>query len=240
MEPIVRAGINYRRLLRNGNATGLFTASNSGGPMKLHETWGGAIDTTNQWTRTLGGSGTATVGTLSGWRQLPLASAATTDTVSVIARFAATNPIGLAAAMTDAIYKRAVMEWECRFLNVANMDNSKTAMLITYGATGTRDDNGAAGFVLDGDLLQTLTDNAGTEELNAVTPAPTLTVVNLLRIEVDTTGMDFYVNDSLVKRHSTSANLPTAALQPAFYNVSDAAAASTLRIGAFRFWMEEN
>ena len=238
--PIIRAGIDYRHLLRNSNAGGAATAISTRGPVIANETWATTIDTTNSWTVTVGATGTAAVASVSGVRVLALLAPAISDTALVNHKATLTNPGARAPTASTAIWRTVVMEWEMKLANVASIDNTKFIAGIYSGAAAGRDQNDASGFILASDLLNTLVDNAGTETVTVVSPAPTLTDWNKYKhIIRASTQHEFYVNDVLVDTRTTNLPVTSGLLAAQFYLVSDAAADPRVDIGPVRIWLEE-
>lgn len=240
--PIIRNFRNHvDRLLRNAHATGAATATSGQGPMIFNEQWRAALDTTNTWTATLGVTGTAAVGTVSGVRVLRLLAPAISDTSLVEAKAILTNPFARVPTAASALYRSIVLEFEMQLVNVASITNTAFLAGLYSGASAGRSANDAIGFILASDALNTLTDKGSVETVNVVSPAPTLTNWNKYKIVCGPTTVRFYVNDVLVSTHSDSATLPdTAGIQAAmFYLVSDAAADPEVKIGPCRCYLEE-
>ena len=97
------------------------------------------------------------------------------------------------------------VEWEAKFTNVANVDNSATFMGLNASASATRATTNLIGFGLNSDSLISITDNAGTESTTAISGI-TLTNRNLYRITVTGGQIEFSVNGNLVATHTT--NIP--------------------------------
>ena len=120
------------------------------------------------------------------------------------------------------------VEWEAKFTNVANVDNSATFMGLNASASATRATTNLIGFGLNSDSLISITDNAGTESTTAIS-GNTLTNRNLYRITVTGGQIEFSVNGNLVATHTT--NIPDIIGYLQYYLDTEGGGSSTLDIG---------
>ena len=120
------------------------------------------------------------------------------------------------------------VEWEAKFTNVANVDNSATFMGLNASASATRATTNLIGFGLNSDSLISITDNAGTESTTAISGI-TLTNRNLYRITVTGGQIEFSVNGNLVATHTT--NIPDIIGYLQYYLDTEGGGSSTLDIG---------
>jgi len=136
----------------------------------------------------------------------------------------------------NTVWKRFVMMWEAKFVTVASIENTTFLMGLSPTLVATRATNETIGFVLTADVLNSLTDNAGTETVNAV-GAPVLTNWHTYAIEAYQGGIVFYVDGAAIVTHST--NLPDYNFYPTFYLPQEAAAnGGELHIGQVALWHE--
>ena len=122
-------------------------------------------------------------------------------------------------------------EWEAKFANVANINNTTFFMGFSDSTSGLRTTNNIIGFGLSSDAIQTVTDSAGTETVN-LPSSITLTDRNLFKISITEYQVEFWINGNQVATHIT--NLPD--IQPYFmvYSASEAGGASTVDLGFCR------
>ena len=120
------------------------------------------------------------------------------------------------------------VEWEAKFTNVANVDNSATFMGLNASASATRATTNLIGFGLNSDSLISITDNAGTESTTAISGI-TLTNRNLYRITVTGGQIEFSVNGNQVATHTT--NIPDIIGYLQYYLDTEGGGSSTLDIG---------
>ena len=120
------------------------------------------------------------------------------------------------------------VEWEAKFTNVANVDNSATFMGLNASASATRATTNLIGFGLNSDSLISITDNAGTESTTAISGI-TLTNRNLYRITVTGGQIEFSVNGNLVATHTT--NIPDIIGYLQYYLDTQGGGSATLDIG---------
>lgn len=141
-----------------------------------------------------------------------------------IFKFRAT-PSKYSSVDSSTMVRGLFLEFEAKFTNVSNIDNSAFFMGFCDSTTGTRSDTNIIGFGLSGDAIQTLTDSAGVETTNL--PANiTLTDRNLYRIAITENKVEFSLNSNVVATHTT--NLPDIFPYLLFYNASESSGASTL------------
>jgi hypothetical protein len=192
------------------------------------------------WATATGGTGVVAWGVTNRQRialSAPAAGGGDTARLRSVQRWAM-DPSGATYFGTNSIARKLVLEFEALLTSVANHDN--TAAIIgglTTGDTDTRASNDIAAFILNADALEALTDNGGVETTTAVAGI-TLTDYNKYRIEARSGNLEFYVNESLVARHT--ANLPPAgAYYIQFFTVNEATGAAALYIGPVRCWIED-
>lgn len=127
-------------------------------------------------------------------------------------------------------YKRFLFGWEVKFATVASIENTAFFMGLMPTTVATRATDELIGFVLTADVLNSLTDDGGTETVNAVA-APVLTDWHFYAIEVYAGGVVFYIDGAAVAQHTT--NLPDQAFYLTWYLPQEAAAnGGELHIGA--------
>ena len=122
-------------------------------------------------------------------------------------------------------------EWEAKFTNVANINNTTFFMGFSESDTGVRTTNDIIGYGLSSDAIQTVTDNGGTETTN-LPSSVTLTNRNLYKLAITENQIEFWINGNQVATHTT--NLPD--IMPYFmiYNASEAGGSSTVDLGFCR------
>lgn len=221
------------RALRNSHTTGAATASSAQGPMLVHDLWTAALDTTNAWTTSLVGTGTAAVAAVTRRRVCQLDCPAGADKAAIRSTRIFWSPT--VASLTTDIYQQLVLEWEMALTSVANIDNTRLAAGFGGSAPGERGDTGFIGFGLASDALQSVTDSAGTETETSIASAPTLTDFNKFKIVVRNAAVDFYVNDTL--RNTHTANLAAVPQFVTFSLRSEAAVAARMDVGAVRCYL---
>lgn len=233
----VKAAVN--KLVRNFPSPGLHTAGNVASPVLMQELWTAALDTTNVWTTTLGGTGSASANVSAGHRLMNLSCGAGLDAAAISSKrlFGVPDQLPTAAA---TIHRKLIVEWMAALVSVANTDNAVFNMGLAPSDGGVRTTGDLIGFVLVSDALNTLTDVNGTETLTVVSSPPTLTDWNKYRIEIERSTGDqlFYVNEVLKNRHTTTYERAISG-RINFNTASEIAVASQLLIGPVRCWVEE-
>lgn len=121
--------------------------------------------------------------------------------------------------------KLLIMEWEVKLATVASIDNDHFFMGLSAVNNATRASNNIAGFILTADALNAITDDGVGETVSAV-GAPTLTNWNKLKIVAYNAIIEFYVNEVMQARHTTTAgeDLPDVNAHGMFYLPQEAAA----------------
>jgi len=126
----------------------------------------------------------------------------------------------------NTFIKALIMEWECKFDTVASIDNAEFFMGLSAGAAAVRTSMNLAGFILTADALNAITDDGGAETVSAV-GAPVITNWMKLKIVAYPACIEFWVNEVMRARHTTSApdqNLPDVNAHGQFYVQQEAAA----------------
>lgn len=137
---------------------------------------------------------------------------------------------------TATVFRKLILEWEVKFATVASIDN--TVFFMGLGATTTcsRASDNLIGFILTADALNSITDDAVGETINAL-GAPVLTNLHKIRMEISAGKVDFFVDETLQATHI--ANLPDQAMYLHFYLVQEAAAnGATVDISNIAAWYE--
>ena len=137
---------------------------------------------------------------------------------------------------TNRILRKFVLEFELKLTNVANIDNTLALFGLTSVTTHTRASNNIIGFALASDVLQSVTDNGGTETVNT-TFGETLTNWNKLKIDIYAGHVKFHVNEVEVADHTT--NLPDAPMYLNCFVDTEAGGAATTELGDIRVWTED-
>lgn len=138
-------------------------------------------------------------------------------------------------AGTNNIARRLNLEFEAKFTNVANMDNTLCIFGFSDSAAATRATNNLAAFALSGDALIALTDDATTENTGAI--ASTLTNWNKFRIEIYSGNIRFYVNETAGQ--TFTSNLPDQLMYVNFYVDTEGTGAATFDLGHLRIWYSD-
>lgn len=137
---------------------------------------------------------------------------------------------------TNTVLRRLVLEFELKLTTVANIDNTLALFGLTSVTTHTRASNNIIGFALASDVLQSVTDNGGTETVNT-TFGETLTNWNKLKIDIYAGHVKFHVNEVEVADHTT--NLPDAPMYLNCFVDTEAGGAATTELGDIRVWTED-
>lgn len=118
----------------------------------------------------------------------------------------------------NTIQKALVMEIECKFAAVASIDNPTFFMGLSAGVAADRTAMNLAGWILTADALNAITDDGIGETVSAV-GAPVLT--NWMKVTILAYGacIEFYVNEVMQARHTTSEgeDLPDMNVYGMFY-----------------------
>lgn len=228
---------DYRRILRNQQATGAATAINGQGPVLYHEPWAHTtLDTTNVWVTAVSAGGSV-AHQVSGRRACALLnSSAATEFARLQGRRICTLPA--AADPAKDVYQRLVLEWEAQLGTVANQDNDRFGMgLLDSAATPSAFGPDSIGFILQSGALNAVTDSGGTQTKTVVSGPPALTNMNRYRVVVRNGKAELYVNGVLAATHTT--NLPSKTVAPFFLSYSNGSGSSSLRLGAVRCHLED-
>ena len=185
----------------------------------LIETWQAAIDPA-VWTIDLGGTTGSVLRDITEepYQKVILAGAANADTARL--HTVSEWQLGANTWGANTFNKLLIMEWEAKFANVADIENTAFFMGLAAGVAATRATMNIAGFILTADALNSITDNGGVETVNAV-GAPVLTNWMKLAIVAYNGMIEFYVNEVMQARHVT--NLPEYNVHGMFYLPQEAA-----------------
>jgi len=138
---------------------------------------------------------------------------------------------------TNSIIRKLVMQFEGKFTNVANMDNTLCLFGLSAAAGANRSTVNIVGFTLTGDALYATTDAAGTEN-DAACAGVTLTNWNKFRIEAYAGNIVFIVNE--VVKQTFTANLPNFMMYMNFFiDTEGGVGATTFDLGPVRAWYED-
>ena len=129
-------------------------------------------------------------------------SANQTARLRTIFTFRATPSVFSATDATSMV-RGMYVEWEAKFTNVANIDNTNSFMGINASSSATRATNDLIGFGLASDSLVAISDSSGTETVTAISGI-TLTNRNLYRITIQGGQVEFSVNGSILATHTTN------------------------------------
>jgi len=221
----------------------LILSLNYSGKSSLSESWQDATPPghdTNIWTEVLGATGSVDRdATEVGYLKQVFTGPANADT----ARLHSVHEWPVAPTLwgADMLYKRFVFGWECKFVSVDSIENGGPAaagffMGLAPSTVATRATQELIGFVLTANALNSLTDDGGTETLNAV-GAPTLTDWHVLAIECYAGGVNFYVDGAVMANHIT--NIPDGNYYLTWYVPQEAAAnGGQLHLGALGCFYE--
>lgn len=136
----------------------------------------------------------------------------------------------------NSIYRQFFLEFEMSLANVANMDNSLCFFGLTEDAGDDRADNDIVGFALNADILQTVTDAAGTET-TTTTFGETMTNWNRFGIWVARASVRFLLNGAVIATHTT--NLPAYPMWLNWFVDTEAGGAATINLGVIRAWQDD-
>lgn len=192
------------------------------------------------WDETVTNTGAIAFATSAGYKYVNLSTGATDVSTAVLNSDQRFEFRPGSFNLVQGVITRIVMEWDMRFTNVANILN--TSFLAGFGnaKASIRTSNNIAGFILDGDVLKSITDDGGTEELTDVSSGITVTNWNKYRITaVPGNTVQFYINDTVVATHNTAANLPDDAMYIIVHNANDAAADADVDVAHIRQWYSE-
>jgi len=192
------------------------------------------------WDETVTNTGTITFAIDAGYKYVNLSTGATDVSTAVLNSDQRFEFRPNSFNLVQGVITRIVLEWDMRLTNVANMLN--TSVLFGFGnsKTSIRTSNNIAGFILDGDVLKSITDNGGNEELTDVSSGITVANWNKYRITaLPGNIVQFYINDTLVATHNDAANLPNDAMYIIFHNANDSAADAGVDVAHIRQWYSE-
>lgn len=137
---------------------------------------------------------------------------------------------------TNTVARKTILEFELRLTNVANLDNTLCIFGFTPGQADNRGTPNILAWILQADILASLSDSGGVETVNTGF-GETLTNWNKLRIEVESGVARFYVNEGLVATHII--NLPNAPMYENSFIGTEAGGAGTIEQGITRCWHED-
>ncbi len=136
----------------------------------------------------------------------------------------------------NTVYRQLFLEFEMKLATVANLDNSLCFFGLTEDTSDDRSDNDIIGFGLNADILQTVTDAAGTETTNT-TFGETLTNWNRFGIWVARSSVRFLLNGAVIATHTT--NLPAFPMWLNWYMDTEAGGAAGIHLGVIRAWQDD-
>lgn len=169
----------------------------------LIETWQDVlgIDAT-VWTTVVGATGTVVRSTAEEpYQKVILDCAATGDTARL-----RTNQQWQLAPDTwglNTFNKALVMEWEARIVDVDDIEENGFFMGLSNIALATRVSNDIVGFILNADVINAISDDAGSETLSTV-GGPIVTNWNKFAIVAYANAIEFWVNEIMQARHTTT------------------------------------
>jgi len=131
---------------------------------------------------------------------------------------------------TSFMLKKLVMEFEIYFNDIAQIDQTTAFMGLVKTAAAIRTTNDIVGLGFAANTLVSVTDNAATEEAKTGFGDTLEDTWNKVRIEVQNTNVNFFVNEALVSSHYTPASLPTALMYPTWYFDSLGGGADTFEV----------
>jgi hypothetical protein len=199
----------------------------------LTEQWSSADNTfTGAWNRETGSASTITrITSDEDMIKVAIAvPASDTARLRTTYNFRAT-PSKFSATANTTMVRGIFAEWEAKFTNVANINNSTFFMGFSEAASGLRTTADIIGFGLSSDAIQTVTDSSGTETTN-LPSAITLTNRNLYKMAITEDQVEFWINGNSVATHTT--NLPDIMPHFMIYNASEAGGTSTVDLGFCR------
>lgn len=135
---------------------------------------------------------------------------------------------------TNTVIRSFNREIELRLANIANMDNTLCLLgALTPNQADNRGSNNVIGWILQADVLASITDVGGVETVNTGF-GETLTNWNKLRIEVEAATVRFYLNETLVATHIV--NLPNLPMYLNHFIDTEAGGPGTIEVGVNRAW----
>ena len=141
------------------------------------------------------------------------------------------TPSKFSSTANTSMVRGIFAEWETKFTNIANINNTTFFMGFSESTSGLRTTTDIIGFGLVGDAIQTVTDSSGTETVNAPSSI-TLTNRNLYKLAITENQVEFWINGNSVATHTT--NLPDIMPHFMIYNASESGGASTVDLGFCR------
>ena len=141
------------------------------------------------------------------------------------------NPSKFSVTANTSMVRGIFAEWETKFTNVTNIDNSTFFMGFSESTSGVRTTTDIIGFGLSSDAIQTVTDSSDTETAN-LPSSITLTNRNLYKMAITEGQVEFWINGNSVATHTT--NLPDIMPHFMIYNASESGGASTVDLGFCR------
>ena len=251
--PIIFSG--YDRLLRDywqrnsPQASLVAGAGNAQSTMLLLELAVGTVDTTNKWTTTTGGTGTAAAIAASGDQtnsaSLKMVTAAAADVSAITAKSLATNPL---VSTSVNIYPKMVLEFMFSTDRVGNgsgtgpADASFIGLSNTDAALGTTNNIVGLRYTNSTGIWASVTDKAGTEEANNVLTSTAGTIYRV-KIVLTNVSAQFSIDSgsglAVVATHVTASSLPIVLLKPDFYFKQVGAAGTNYYIYAVRWYVSD-
>ena len=192
------------------------------------------------WDETVTNTGSITFVVEDGYKYVNLSTGATDMSTAVLNTDQRFEFRPNSFNIVQGVITRIVLEWDMRLTNITNMLNDSVLFGFGNSKTSIRTSNNIAGFILDGDVLKSITDNGGTEELTDVSAGITVTEWNKYRITaLPGNTVQFYINDTLVATHNNAASLPNDAMYIIFHNANDSAADADVDVAHIRQWYSE-
>ncbi len=136
---------------------------------------------------------------------------------------------------TRWILRKGFLEFEVGFITPANITAASAFMGLTPAAANDRTTDNIIGWGINSPLLVSITDSGSVETTNNITA--NLALFNKLKLEVDSVGVRFYLNDALVANHIT--NYASKGYYPNFYIPTGVGGPATIILGNIRIWYEE-
>ena len=193
----------------------------------LSEQWANDTDEfTGAWNR----SSTSLITRVKTDTDMPKAQIALTSNTAARLRTIFTfrcTPSKFNAADPSTMVRGVFIEWEAKFTNVANIDNSIFFMGVNASSSATRATTNLIAFGLASDSLVAVSDNAGTETTTAISGI-TLTDRNLYRLTILGGQVEYSVNGNILATHTTNIPDVIGYLQ---FNHDTEAGASNLDVG---------
>ena len=247
---VLRPSDILRRIVENSPMAGLIAgAGNVGSTMLLMDVAVGTVDTTNRWTTTTGGTGTAAAigfsADLTYAAAIKMVTSAAADVSAITAKSLASNPL---VSGSVSMYPKMVLEFMFSTDRVGNgsglgpADASFMGLSNTDAALGTTNNIVGLRYTNSTGVWASVTDKAGTEEANNVL---TSTAGPIYRVKIVLTNVQaqFWIDSgsglAVVSTHVTASSLPIVLLKPDFYFKQVGAAGTNYYIHAVRWYISD-